>query len=168
MKFKVLAGSDIFEQLMAVKKRMDESFEKSKQIADEVGAEEWLSGPDGDLWGIRFPSKPNGWKQVLGVHHNDCYFPKANRQNKDLLDRIAGIPRVSRKDLNACVGFKIQWVGFKQLRSIGVVWGELFCLVELHEEANYQPLPGMEELTVSEYIRLKDQLQQARKEVAAK
>lgn len=170
MKFKVLAGSETFNKLQAIEKKIRESNRLVKAIITELGAEEWLNkGSEyvaGEIGGVRFKEKPDGWKAVYaGIHYN-CFMPKSIKQNRPLLDRIAEIPRVKRSEVNDCVCFKRQWVGLMQLSGIGVNWGDTFSLIVISEEAEYTPMPDMEEITVSEYNRLKLQLEEERKEVA--
>ncbi|MBD2700108.1 hypothetical protein IC229_05645 [Spirosoma sp. BT702] len=170
MKYIVLKGSETFEKLLAIRKRIDQSDAIARELVAEFGATEYLGGGSdyvaGNLQGLRLQQKPEGWKQVYANRHHNCFFPKSNKQNKPLLDRIAAIPKVSTSELNNCVGFKRQWVGLTRLNRIGAKWGDDFILVEISEEATYQPLADMEELTITEFKRLVAILKEGEKQEA--
>jgi hypothetical protein len=170
MKYKILAGTGTFNKLSAIQKRIEEADRITKALVAEFGAEEWLGNGygyvAGDLIGIRFAQKPEGWTKIRS-NHSSFFCPKSSvKGNKDLLDRIAAIPKVMTWELNDCIGFKPQRVGLTQYTSIGVKWGNEFHLVHVPEAADYTPLNDVIEILGSEYKRLELQLEEERKEVA--
>lgn len=169
MKYKILAGTDTFNKLLAIQKRMQEADGVIKALVAEFGAEEWLGNGygyiAGDLIGIWFAQKPDGWTEIRSKHRN-FFCPKSSvKGNKPLLERIAAIPKVKTSELNECVGFKPQRVDLTQYNSIGVEWGSEFHLIEVPDDADYTPLDDIIEVLGSEYKRLKLQLEEERKEV---
>ncbi len=150
---------------------MNESNAITKALVDELGGETYLQGGNGALAGrlegIRFAEKPDGWKLVHRYMAHNMYYPKALKQNKNILVRICKIPVVKRSELNELVGFKSQVVGMTFIQSVGVVWGTDYHLITVHDEVEFTIIDGMVEITTSEFKRLKEVIEEARKEVVA-
>ncbi|PRY33861.1 hypothetical protein CLV58_11910 [Spirosoma oryzae] len=162
MKYKVMKGSQAYTDLTHIKDRIHQSDEVSKQLVDELGATEWLNGGfsylTGGMLGIRFSSQPDGWKPVYTSKHQNCFFPKKLKKNEALLTRIEAIPKVTIWELNQAVGYQHQTIGDRFIATVGVTWGTDYHLLSVKEDCEYTPLDGMEEITVSEFNRLKEKL----------
>jgi len=170
MKYKIVAGSSLFDQLTDLFKRLEQCRASTHAIADEFGAKQWLGSSKrplaGGISGFMLDKMPEGWKRVSAPNLS-TFFPKSIPANKALLARISALPIIERDVLNEIVGFKEQWIGLTRYSSPGIKFGYDFHIMEVSEETKYTPIDGMEEITVSEYNRLKAIIEEAEsKEVA--
>lgn len=169
MKYKIVKGSELFNQLTALHKQVLEIRKATDEIINEFGVTEWVGTDRGSLAGgitaFKMDKMPEGWKRVYQQRYYNAYFPKSIPANKALLARISALPTIDKSSLNEIVGYQPQWIGFTHHRAVGVKWGNDFHLIQVAEETEYTPMEGMEEITVSEFNRLCAAIDEAEKEV---
>lgn len=169
MKYKIVKGSALFEQLTILFQRIEVCRKATHDLVDEFGVTEWVGTDRGSLaggiTGFKMESMPEGWKRVYSQQYHNAYFPKSIPKNKALLNRIYALPTLDKVALNSIVGYKPQWVGFTHHRAVGIKFGYDLHLVQVAEGCKYTPPKGMEEITVSEFNRLCEVIDEAEKEV---
>lgn len=174
MKFKVLKGTELFNQLTAINKRMY----AAKDAADKLTASLPFKVVDtatrgynlaGGIDAFHCPDGcPEGWK-VVGESWQNLYYPKV-KGNKDLLAKISALPLIKYDDINELINFRPQGyttpAGLAWAKGPGIVWAKTYVLIETSEGLPYKPVPDMIEITVSEFDKLKKKVTDKEKEIA--
>ncbi len=157
MYWKIPKNTPLFAAVMAVKKRMDECTAAADALASELNAQEVYQSNyylAGGIAGLRFSSKPEGWKQV-GSHYG-VYLPKAAL--KDLCARIAALPKVQIKEMATVLQYKTHTRfyngGFYRSRLPDISFLPSVVLMKTRGRAPYTGIPGMIEMLGSEYDTL--------------
>lgn len=166
MKFKVLKGTQLFDALTAVNKRMYEAKAEADKLVESLsiniedtatkgynlaGGIDAFHCPDGT---------PEGWKSV-GESYQKLYYPKV-KGNTKLLEQIAHLPIVKYDDINILIDFHPSGytspAGLVWSKGPGIVWAENYVLIETSEGFPYKPVKDMIEITVSEFEALKKEV----------
>lgn len=157
MKFKIAYGTALYQIFADWFKRKNKADEIARDLALEFGAETFAMVRD-HVAGFLFPSTTpiEGWRVSDRRQNMRIHIPRSSKTNKGLLERIASIPFPKRQELADAVGFKTQVVGMAFISGIGCKLTPAFVLVEIRENAQYDPLPEMIEITVSEYKALSE------------
>lgn len=169
MKYKILKGTELFNKLVAIEKKCKDAVDAADAFAKTIGAVGVYSRRSRQVGGVgafRFPydAPPDKkfWMQPDRHNTSDAYYPRSGkakkiRQNDELHDKISKLPVVEYKEINEVIGFKDQWVGFTNYITYGLEVNDDYALIEVGDECAYEPLPGMIEITISEYNKLKNQ-----------
>lgn len=161
MKFKILKGTETFKKLDDFEKEIKRVNKCAIDLSKELGGDEkgtHLGHPHhlaGGIFGIKMPDKPDGWKDASKNHYN-FFFPKINKANKPILDKINSLPILKHKDLNDILSFEFQSSGFTWYNCPGVEWGKEYILLNVDDNCYFTPNEDMIEILGSEYIKLKD------------
>jgi hypothetical protein len=159
MKYKILKGTELFNQLTDLNKRMKKVKKTATDLAASFGGGKVATTGNhlaGGIDAIEFKEKPDGWRSV-GNSWQGLYYPKA--VNKAILKQIADLPVVKIDELNDIVGFrgrqtKCSGGGIAWIKSVGMQWHKDFILMETAEGTEYTPLPDVIEILGSEYDEL--------------
>lgn len=160
MKFKILKGTETFNKLSDFEKEIKRVNKIAIDLSKELGGDEkgthlgYSFELAGGISGIKMPLKPEGWKDASKNHHN-YFYPKINKSNKDVLDKINALPILKYKDLNDIVGFSFQSHGMTWFNCPGIYWGKEYILMDVNDQCNFCPNEDMIEILGSEYIKLK-------------
>ncbi|HQV53974.1 MAG TPA: hypothetical protein PLX17_00585 [Chitinophagaceae bacterium] len=164
MKFKILKGTELYNQLVALRKKIDHVQSESAKLAKEFGGGEVAtSGRNlaGGIDAVEFKEKPEGWK-VVGETWQKLFYPKSDKSNKEIHEKIQALPVVKFEELNSLVKFDIQGAtsgrGLAFVKSVACAWGKGYVLIEVHENCKYTPVEGMIEILESEYKKLMDKI----------
>lgn len=110
----------------------------------------------GGVDGIHFPNgKPVGFKNY--DKSRNIYTPTA--RNSKVKEQLAKLPVVLNSELNDILNYEEQTYKGTNIFSFHPSFcqrGDIF-LISVDERAQYTPVDGMVEITVSEYKRLKDE-----------
>lgn len=91
---------------------MEQVLQAAKDMAKEIGYYTWRQGvwvAYGGVSSVTFKDTPDLkiWKKVNLENYPQEYFPRmSNKQGKELAAKLRGLPTVSIKELNDCLGFK--------------------------------------------------------------
>jgi len=156
MYFKILPGTKAFNRIQKVRNCQIIARDMAIEIVKEVGAKTWLLPYDsigGGIAAFQMDKCPDGWKRAGGSDIKNGYFPKASPQNKELLARIKALPTIKLSDYANALNYEPQSRGRELSLCPGIQFKNKFLLIDALVE-NYKPLPGMIEITESEYRKL--------------
>ena len=164
MKFKINKGTETFQKLSDIKKRMEACNDTASLFVNTIpGAKDEFTIADdcvaGGVSGIEFKEKPDGWRLAFPGQSQRLFFPKAEKRNKKLLAAISELPKIRREEVNVIVGFEPHFAGITFFKSVGVHWGKKFILLKTGDGANYKPPKDVGEILESEYNKLSKQLE---------
>lgn len=168
MKYKVLPHTELFLKLNELFERCLYANEAADKLAKSIGASDHATLGRNRAGGIdafqfargKEPDKEL-WMQPDRHKNPDLFYPRNGKKytaNKELHEKIAALPTVSFDQYNAVIGFEKQWKGFTQIRTYRLQRHEAFFLIDTTDEADYTPVEGMQEITVSEYKSLEEQI----------
>lgn len=120
MFYKILPGSQLYEDLTALQMRLNDAFQKShdfvfKKLAKKFNIKEYRSGKH-TMIGSQFyrhtlaggvtsfiidGEKPKGWKNA-----GHGFFPRNIKANKELLEELHDLPVVEESECNNLIGYK--------------------------------------------------------------
>jgi hypothetical protein len=128
--YKIANGTETFEKVDAVLKRIDESWDIAEALGLELGSPtgKWIfsaSYAAGGVVGLEMAKQPDGWKKAQPKYHFGFYFPKVIKANYDIIKRIRTLPAVSRLELSRQVGYN------SQFGAPGIQRTQEFILVEM-------------------------------------
>jgi hypothetical protein len=96
------------KKFQLISEKADLIFEKSKELANEIGFEKWRSGywdAYGGFSSLLFKEKPNE-KVFKKVNGKNEWLPKKNiKEGREIQAKLDSIPTVSKDELNECIGF---------------------------------------------------------------
>lgn len=162
MKFKILKGTALYNDLLALQGRINDANKAAKALSVKYGAYGYAGGRGvgGGIRALCYREKPEGFKLV---QHPDYYYPKVSlKVNRGLVDEIAALPVVHNSDLNALLGFASGMTideatgGFRHTMSPGIRWDEMaldFALVDTGA-GTCKPHQDLIEILESEYLAL--------------
>lgn len=157
MKFKIPKGTPLFDAVMAVSKRMDECNAAAEALSKELGAEECYHSTyhlAGGIAGMRFPSKPEGWKDVVGQYK--VYMPKAAL--RDINKRIAALPTMKVEEMATILKYKnhtgFNGNGFQMQRLPTITFLPDVILLSTIDGNPWKGCKGATEIKGSEYDAL--------------
>lgn len=176
MKFKILKGTELFKHFATLRKEMNDALAASNALAESIGATDAAIIPGyyiaGGADAFYFPNdNPPANFKVKGKSWQNLYFPKVHKDNKELLDKIDGLPRVRTSQLTDLLNFGTLEMtahqgGLSIMQCPAVVWTNTYILVDFGESTKYKPLPDMIEITGSEYNQLKEKHERSQKKKA--
>ena len=157
--FKVEKGSETFQKMQHVHEEIKRCNKVSFELAQKLGAKDKSllrssSYAAGGIVGFPMDKMPENWKKADKEHYG-YYFPKAFKDNKDVLSQIRALPTVARIEIGRTFGFE------SFLSYPGIIWGDQMNLIEVPVggfSPNYTPMPDMVELNGSEYEILKKEI----------
>ncbi len=163
MKFKVDKGSAPYQALaeyFVAKKAADE---KARALAVELGATGYASTRHTGIAAFAFESRTplENWKYADPKHNRKLHLPRAKPVNKPIFDKMKAIEFPSSSELDKALGWKgVQIIRMRWIDSLGHIFrpDADFALIDADPECQYEPLPDMTEITVSEYNRLQAEL----------
>lgn len=157
MKFKIPKGTPLFKAVMAAKKRMDACDDAAEALALELGAEDYYHDSyflAGGIAGLRFRSKPEGWKQV-GTNYN-VFLPKAAM--KELCQRIKDLPKMHVEEMASVLEYtmycQLTHIGFSRHRLPAMTFLPNHILLSTHDGDPWKGVDGAVEILASEYEAL--------------
>lgn len=162
MKFKVPKGTELFDRLWEVQRKINEAKNAAIAFLKEKGfdSEKYYKKQYtlmGGIGAISFKEKPDGWVHV-GSKWQSIFMP--NSKNKKLLAEISGLPVVKYNELNDVLGFSQQMVsgggGLMHVQAPATIWKDDFVLFEIPDECNYIPVDGAIEILSSEFKQLSE------------
>lgn len=155
MKYKVNKGTELFDKLVAFQSKMTEVNNKALELCKELGGKRFSVNGEiaGGISSIEFDEQPKGWRKTS---LKGFYQPSDFKKNKEVIDKMRSLPRLSFKDFNEIVGYELQFVGNMICTMPQVFWKKDFVLLSFNEAAKYTPVEDMEEITVSEFNSLKE------------
>jgi hypothetical protein len=161
MKYKISKGTELFKTLTDLRKKMDKVQKQAKELAIEFGGTTAATNGRhlaGGIDAVEFKEKPDGWRSV-GNSWQNLYYPKADKKNKEIHEKIQALPVLEFKELNDAVGFTgNQSVctdnGFSFIKTVGMQWHKDFILMEVAEKTKYTPIKSVEEILGSEFDKL--------------
>ena len=167
MKYKILKGTELFKKLADLRKRMNEVQKQAKDLAIELGGTAAAtSGRNlaGGIDAVEFDKKPDGWRSV-GNSWQNLYYPKADKKNKEIHDKINALPILKFEELNNAVGFSANQSvcnsnGFAFIKTVGMQWHKDFILMETAEGTKYTPVDGVQEILGSEFEELSKKIKE--------
>jgi hypothetical protein len=175
MKYKILKGTALFNDLSAVKNEMDRAKALAQEVVDSVGASGFAKAHyriAGGIAAFYFKDKenvPKLWKQV-GQTWQNFFFPKVAKENRELLKRISDLPTLDDDRITKLINFKFQVVpGQDSLVAVhcpAVEWNDEYILVSVPDKCDYKPVPDMIEILGSEYKLLSREEQEEEEEVS--
>jgi len=174
MKFKILKGTELYTQLDAIQKKADQCHQASKKLAKSIGAIDTASRKNltiaGGIDAFEFPydKHPDLLMWMRPDRHNNpnLFYPRQGKKydaNKPLLEKIDALPKISRDEYNAIIGFVPSWGtlsgGLAHFKAYGLKIHKDFALVSISEGATYKPISGdMIEILESEYLALEKKI----------
>lgn len=160
MKFRVKKESEEYNELNKLFGRIKEVREETSKLADELGFKKYANHPyylAGGIGAVHFDEKPEGWKMV-GNPWQNLYYPKKIKANKELLERIESLPTVPRDSFKSILNFKSIFgcPGFElHDDEIIITAQEEWILTGVSFDRPWEPPTGLEEITTSEYLKIK-------------
>lgn len=162
MHFKVIKGTPLFDTLMGVHEKLQESHKAIKALCKEVGAdghaETNYSYLKGEIAAFHFETcRPpsDAW-----MKKQECFFmPKSGKkfieETGHILQKIKEIPKVKKELLMDAIKAEEQWYGGLTLfsRPGFAVYPE-YILFSFPSEVKYEPVEGMVEILGSEFTAL--------------
>jgi len=169
MYFKVNKGTPLFDSLMAVYEKIKKSRTMVKELEKEVGADgsssdnHYLAGRINAFHFKNYKSPGENWMSMQGKF-SPWYMPRSSKkfakENKELFDKLAAIPRVDTKLLMEPLGL----TGLQAYSANGSLvvfsrprleWYPEYVILTFPDEITYSPVDGMEEILGSVYKELK-------------
>lgn len=177
MKYKVVKGTPLFDQLQALAQRCIDANAAADDLAKSLGAEASYSratknragGVDAFRFDYGKEPDPALWTQPDRHNNKQMFYPRAGKKyavNQPLHDQIAALPIVSFQEFNEAIGFERQWVGLSLVHCYTLCPGRDVVLIDTGDEADYTPVEGMQEILVSEFRALKKTIEEANKKAA--
>lgn len=163
MKYKVLEGSETFERLVRLQKKIIRVNNKARAVVKQLNGSKYCKRSHvlaGGIAAIQFDSKPEGYK-VVGREHEMLFYPKA--KNKHDLALINKLPVIEYDELNCIVNFEAPQTyssenGLFWINTVGISFGSSFILIDVPKECKYSPNPDIIEILESEYMELYNKL----------
>lgn len=158
MKYKVLKTSPLGRKLMELQGEMNEVGSIADKLVKELGGKKYCRNRHalyGGISAIEFNEKPSGWI-TIGKKWQGLYMP--NAKQKAIWEKINSLPLIKHESLNSILKFNKQsYCSHGRMYYVncpGVLFRKLCILIEVNEELKYKPVPGMKEITVSEFNKL--------------
>lgn len=162
MVFKILAGTELYDKILAISERMREAHNASLEVVKRLGYTSYIKASDcvmGGISGIKIPDgRPYGWKRTHRNSFDDCYMPANVSKNKDLIKEIESLPVVTIGEYNKI--FEYDYMDLVLANKCYVVRPgfkinkDKYIVVDFGCVYTYQPLADMVEITREEYDKL--------------
>lgn len=164
MYYKVLPDCDLYNKLDALKREMKRCNTDALDLAKSIGYDQIRLGWFGIAGGISaFQIEgliPKGWKRASKKAPEGAFFPKEIAANKDLLELIKNLPKVSSEQLADIVNFKeyLDEETHLYYKHPFASWKTDIVLLKIAEIIDdYVPVEGMIEITQTEFNAIKEQ-----------
>jgi len=167
MKYKVMAGTELYASLAALQKKANKYHLAAQKLAKSIGAERTATRSDRNIAGgidaFQFPrgKEPDVLMWMRPDRHNNpnLFYPRFGKKytdNQELHDKIAALPVLTIKEYNEVIGFESYFGGnFVHYRTYGLDIYKAYALVSVPGE-KYKPISSdMVEILESEYLKLK-------------
>lgn len=162
MKFKVIKGTSLFNDLTQLNKKMNKVRAAAYKVAKSFnGTGRYATSGNtlaGGIDAIEFNEKPEGWKSV-GNSWQNFYYPKVT--NKEANKAICTLPYLSFDEINNLLNFKSNAYttneGIVWIKCPEVYWFPTYILISLPDKVKYTPVDGMVEILGSEFNVLNKQ-----------
>ncbi|REE01087.1 hypothetical protein [Marinoscillum furvescens] len=108
MKLLVDKSAPEYQQLISLLDKRIAYDQEANKITKEVGAKAHTIGIDcfaGGISAFQFDSKPDGYRNSGYRSRTNLYFPKKIKANKELLERIAALPKIRKTEFKAILNF---------------------------------------------------------------
>lgn len=166
MKFKIMKGTPLFDKLREVGDKMKAANKEAYALCTELGFKQMrpesmvLAGGISSLYA---KTKPEGYAFAFNPSKSpNDFFPKRNKANKEIIERIKALPKVEHEELNNPIKYdgwksnKYNERGSGKHVSLhpGISWHKNFILISVAEYIDYKPVKDMIEITVTEYKKL--------------
>lgn len=161
MKFKVVKGTKLFDQLVDVQKEIRRVNGEARKLVESLGYKKYWPSSElaGGIVAIHCPTgKPEGWA-VFWKDEKHCYMPAKNKkENKELWAKINALPVLEYSYLNDLLDYKPLTHRTDNRVSFGpgIQWEKDYVLLEFADyvAAKYKPVKDMIEILESEYVKL--------------
>jgi len=163
MKYKVVKGTKLFDELWSIQKQMQSCHDEVKKIADTIPEADGFSKRShclaGGIAAFHFKEysmgAPDGWRK-MEKGFTPWFMPKSSdKRNKELLSRISKLPVIDYEAINDLLGFNFHITGEMQIWYAPIVeWRKKYVLIEMPSDRKYKPKDGMIEILDSEFIKL--------------
>jgi len=177
MKFKVLKGTDLFNDFINLDKRLKDANKARKALANKIklpgfkitgtsSSSRYAAGSINAFQVDKYISNkdqlPAGWKAMERLSTN-WIFPKSEKSNKELLKSIYDLPTVDRSDVNDIIKFagmyqdnSFSGSGIRFINGYALSIQKDYILIDTDNTGTqYKPLKDMIEILDSEYEKLK-------------
>jgi hypothetical protein len=168
MKFRVNKGTPLFDKLILLQEKMWDCNNAAYDLVKKMGYKRMRGRGMVLAGGIStieiLGGKPEGWRDnTYGVSNE--YFPKKNKQNKEILAKIKALPVVEYRELNDLVNFDMHDTKSNRISfHPEIIWGDDAILIGISSQyENYKPVKGMVEILESEYNLIKFKMDKKRK-----
>jgi hypothetical protein len=163
MKFKVLEGTQTFDNFKTFFENSKRVNKQALDLAYKLGFEEFVTAREvsGGISAFVSKEKRDGYKQVYKKHGNNFWFPKSTKENKELINEINNLPVITIDEFNSIIGFEPEFIGDKFIRRYSLSFSEIgnCYMVDTGIAKDYKPNSDMIEILESEYNKLREELQ---------
>lgn len=163
MKYKVLKGTDLFDKLWSIQKKMQSCQDEAQKIVNTIPEADGSSKRShclaGGIAAFHFKkgwtNAPDGWRK-MEKGWTQWFMPKSSdKKNKELLKKISELPVLGYEIINDLLNFHFYVTEELQVWHCPIVeWRSKYVLIEVPNDKKYKPLDGMIEIMDSEYIKL--------------
>lgn len=168
MKFKVLKGTPLFDQLTVIEKKIDSCNKATRLLVERLGFKQFykknfvLAGGFYGLIPLDGKTKPDGYSWAFNDRTGNAVMPAKRKANAEILAEIKALPTVEYDELNKVLNYDDSISrrpgsshGVVTSFCPGVVWKKNFILVNVPVySGKYKPPVGMVEILESEYTKL--------------
>jgi hypothetical protein len=161
MFIKIPKGSELYDKCNEIMDRMVEYDKASFEWAKSQGATSIRGGWFDIAGGIstaEFPNKPpKGWVKAGHKFGDNEYSPGKSAAGKDIQKAINGLKKMTFDEFNKAFSFDpSKHIGNKRSWHPAFLWREDYVLMVFADHTPYTLMPGMEEITVTEYNKLSE------------
>jgi hypothetical protein len=160
MKFKVIEGTQTFENFNTFFENSKRVNKQALDIANKLGFEEFVTAREvsGGISAFVSKEKIDGYKQVYKKHGNNFWFPKSTKENKELINQIGALPVITEEEFNSIIGFEPEFVGNRFVRRYSLSFSEKgnCYLVDTSVARDFKPSEDLIEVLESEFNKLKE------------
>lgn len=168
MKYKVLKGTKLFNDLVAVQKKIYKVDQEALKLADSLGFKK-IRGRSfavaGGVSSFHSETQPKDYGYTYGSKKSTTdFFPKKIKANKEILDKIKALPVVEYSEINDLLKYDERALtvpanngrGGQRIFFVPAIhWKRNMILIGLHEgQERYKPVKSMIEIKVSDYNKL--------------
>lgn len=162
MRFKVLKGTQLFDELVALSNELSRCRKEALKIMKEVGGT-YIRGCNmvvgGGISAIALPEKPDGWRNAYTDMKGE-YMPRNDRASgKALADKIKVLPVVEYEVFKKLIKYDYHDHDTNRISFCpAVTWRPTYILIAISEQyPRYKPVKDMIEITTSEYNKLAEE-----------
>lgn len=160
MYIKIKKGTDTFNKLSELDSKINKARDKAKEVTKQLGAiksynTNWGPYLAGSIEALEFEEEPDTTKfRKVGKSWQRLWYPKSS--NKAAFKLLHTLTPVKDNELNDIVGFGgLQMVGNAIYERVGVEFRKEYHLIEVGKGCKFNLNDDMEEITESEYLKLK-------------